>query len=99
MTDKATKSADAKVTEDLDDLRAEVDRLTKALDEARKTFAEDADAHAESLRESAENVAEDLSERAQEGWSELQKQISDNPVQSALIAFGIGFVLSRLLSR
>jgi ElaB/YqjD/DUF883 family membrane-anchored ribosome-binding protein len=99
MTDKAAKAADAKVTEDLDELRAEVDRLTKALAEARGTFAEDADAHAESLRESAENVAEDLSERAQEGWSELQKQISDNPVQSAIIAFGIGFVLSRLLSR
>lgn len=99
MTDKTAKAADAKITEDLDDLRAEVDRLTKALAEARSTFAEDAGVHAESLRESAENVAEDLSERAQEGWSELQKQISDNPVQSAVIAFGIGFALSRLLSR
>lgn len=99
MTDKSTKAGDAKITEELDDLRAEVDRLTKALAEAKDVFAEEIGVQAEGLRESAEQVAEDVSERAQEGWRELQKQISDRPVQSALVAFGIGFVLSRLLSR
>ncbi len=99
MTDKAAKTVEAKVTAELDDLRAEVDRLTKALADAKDVFAEDIGVQAESLRKSAENVAEDVSERAQEGWRELQRQVSDRPVQSALIALGIGFLLSRLLSR
>lgn len=99
MTDKSTKSADARINEELDDLRSEVERLTKALADAKDAFVEDIGLGAESLRESAENTAEDVSERAQEGWRELQKQIADRPLQSALVAFGIGFVLSRLLSR
>jgi hypothetical protein len=44
-------------------------------------------------------MAEDISERAQEGLRELQAQIKEHPMQSALVAFSLGFILSRLLSR
>lgn len=102
MAERNAKAADDKVSEELDDLRAEVERLTKALADAKALIAEGVDgAHegAEGLRETAEEFAEDVSERAQEGWKELQKQISENPVPSALIALAVGFVLARLLSR
>lgn len=99
MTDKDTKTANAKIGAELEDLRAEVERLTNALANAKNNFAEEIGAQTEGLREGAEHVAEGVNERAQESWRELQKQVSDRPVQSALVAFGIGFVLSRLLSR
>ncbi|MGB3808477.1 MAG: hypothetical protein WA943_00175 [Parvibaculum sp.] len=99
MTEKSAK-ADDKAAEELEQLRAEVERLTKDLADAKAMIAEDAQGDApEGIRETAEDFAEDLSERAQEGWKELQQQISDHPVPSAFIALGIGFVLARLLSR
>ena len=84
---------------ELESLRAEVKRLTDELAKVREAQQVRSDDPVEHLRETAEDFAEDLSEKAQEGWDELQTQISQNPVQAALIAFGLGFVLSRLLSR
>lgn len=95
MTDKSNKAADAK----LEELHAEVERLTKALAEAQKTMTDGVEESTETLRETAGEMAGELNERAQEGISELQKQIAENPVQSALVAFGLGFILSRLLPR
>ncbi|MDO8288372.1 MAG: hypothetical protein Q7T44_04060 [Parvibaculum sp.] len=53
----------------------------------------------EEVREELRAGAEDLSERAQEGLQELESLIKAHPLQSTLIAFGLGFMLSRLLSR
>jgi ElaB/YqjD/DUF883 family membrane-anchored ribosome-binding protein len=99
MADKAAKATEDKVGEELEALRAEIERLTGALADAKAMIAEEAAEGAETFRETAEDFAEDMSERAQEGWKELQKQISENPVPSALIALAIGFVLARVLSR
>jgi len=99
MTEKTAKAADDKVTQELDALRSEIERLTKALAEAKTVIAEGVEEGAEGLREAAGDFADDMSDRAQEGWKELQKQISENPVPSALIALGLGFVLARLLTR
>lgn len=95
MTEKKSKPDDT----ELDKLRAEVERLTQELAKATEAQQAHSDDPVEHLREKAEEYAEGLSEKAQEGWDELQEQISKNPVQSALVAFGLGFVLSRLLSR
>tara|TARA_R110000824_G_scaffold390760_2_gene587400 strand:- start:65367 stop:65666 length:300 start_codon:yes stop_codon:yes gene_type:complete len=99
MSDKSSKASDAKLDAELEDLRAEVERLTKALDEAKTAMRESLGEHAETLREKAENVGGEINDKAKEGWHELQTQIAEKPVQSALIALGIGIVLSRLLSR
>lgn len=99
MTEKTAKAADDKVAQELDALRSEIERLTEALAEARSVIAEGVEEGAESLREAAGDFADGMSDRAQEGWKELQKQIAENPVPSALIALGLGFVLARLLTR
>jgi len=99
MTEKKPKSPDSDVATELENLRAGVKRLTEELAKVQASFPENIGDRVEDLRETAEDFVEGLSEKAQEGWNELQAQISENPVQSALVAFGLGFVLSRLLSR
>jgi len=82
-------------TAEIAELQAEVERLTKALEEAKAAIAEDVGAPPHGARETAEEIGE----RVQEGLSDLQKQIGENPVPSALIAFGIGFLLGRVFTR
>ncbi|MEN6542635.1 hypothetical protein [Parvibaculum sp.] len=77
------------------ELQAEVDRLTKALEEAKALLGEQPGEQAHTARETAEEIGE----RVQEGLADLQKQIGENPVPSALIAFGIGFLLGRVFTR
>ncbi len=89
MADKNATAAE------IAELQAEVERLTKALEEAKALIAEDVGEHEHTARETAEEIGE----RVQEGLSDLQKQIGENPVPSALIAFGIGFLLGRVFTR
>lgn len=89
MADKNATAAE------IAELQAEVERLTRALEEAKALIAEDVGGHDHTARETAEEIGE----RVQEGLSDLQKQIGENPVPSALIAFGIGFLLGRVFTR
>ena len=41
----------------------------------------------------------DLKDRGADGVSAVEKKIEDNPLPAALIAFGVGFVLAKFLSR
>lgn len=82
-------------TAEIAELQAEVERLTKALEEARTLLGEQPGEQAHTARETAEEIGE----RVQEGLADLQKQIGENPVPSALIAFGIGFLLGRVFTR
>lgn len=75
----------------VEELQARIEELQKALDEARAAMPEDAEgvlADAEAIRE-----------RVQEGLQDIQQQIDAHPVPSALVAFGIGFLIGRLLTR
>tara|TARA_R110000868_G_scaffold19374_2_gene83526 strand:+ start:11563 stop:11862 length:300 start_codon:yes stop_codon:yes gene_type:complete len=99
MSSKTAKALDEKVTEELDDLRNEIGRLTKALDEARAKFLDAAGEDAEGFLHAASDAAGDARDKAQEGWQELQTRIAEKPVQSTLIALGIGFILSRIILR
>lgn len=56
-------------------------------------------ASTEEVREDIRAGVEDISERAKEGVKDLEDLIREHPVQSTLVAFGLGFILSRLLSR
>ncbi|MDO8423436.1 MAG: hypothetical protein Q7S99_14880 [Parvibaculum sp.] len=99
MSSKTAKALDEKVTEELDDLRKEIDRLTTALEEARVKFLEAAGESADGLLHAASDAAGEARDKAQEGWHELQTRIAEKPVQSTLIALGIGFILSRIILR
>lgn len=96
MTDKGASTA-----EEIENLKAEVDRLVRALDEATAALAGSA-AGKEPPAEDDGSVlesAEEFGERVQEGLSDLQKRIDENPVPSALVAFAIGFLLGRVFTR
>ena len=85
-----TESGKSKTAEsELEELRAEIAALKKALEEERARKAPPF---------SREDV-EELGERLQDGMTDLEKQIDANPVPSALLAFGIGFLLGRVLGR
>lgn len=85
VTPMTDKKPDPKPT--VEELQAEVEALKKALEEARDETPfgiEDAEA---------------IGERLQEGLGDIQKQIDAHPVPSALLAFGLGFLIGRLLAR
>ena len=75
----------------IEELQAQIEALQKALEEARTAAPEEA----ESILADAEAVRE----RVQEGLQDVQKQIDAHPVPSALLAFGLGFLIGRLLTR
>jgi len=88
---------------EVQDLRQDVAALRKALrEEAAKRKASPRakleDAAAENV-ERLRTAAEEAGSKAQESLDRLEKQIEANPVPSVLAAFGIGFVLGRLLGR
>ncbi|MDZ4379892.1 MAG: hypothetical protein U0942_00955 [Parvibaculum sp.] len=74
----------------VEELQAQIEALQQALDEARAAAPD-----AESILADAEAVRE----RVQEGLQDVQKQIDAHPVPSALLAFGLGFLIGRLLTR
>ncbi|HEX7777253.1 MAG TPA: hypothetical protein VF449_12075 [Parvibaculum sp.] len=90
MAEKGTKVAD-----ELDELRAEIERLTAALEEAKGFIREDVEDGAATAREKVE----ELGERVQDGLGDLQRQIDAHPVPSAIIAFAIGLLIGRTISR
>ena len=75
----------------IEELQAQIAALQKALEDARDAAPEEA----ESILADAEAVRE----RVQEGLQDIQTQIGAHPVPSALIAFGLGFLIGRLLTR
>ncbi len=85
------KSQDASVEE----LQAQIEALKLALEEAQAAAAA---ATNETLEEGLAS-AEMIRERMQEGLDDVQKQIDAHPVPSALLAFGLGFLIGRLLTR
>lgn len=79
------KKPDEKAT--IEALQAEIEALKKTLEEARGEASfgiEDAEA---------------IGERLQEGLGDIHKQIDAHPIPSALLAFGLGFLIGRLLAR
>ncbi|MBI1260809.1 MAG: hypothetical protein GC184_03710 [Rhizobiales bacterium] len=79
---------------DLEAMKAEIERLQLALEEAQQA-KEEPGLHSPFTREDVEEFGEKLSEGAQE----LHRQIDSNPVPSAVIAFVLGFLIARIVSR
>ena len=81
--------------QEVKDLRQDVAALRKALREEATRRTKPAAENVERLR----TAAADAGSKAQAGFEQLEKQIEENPVQSAIAALLIGFLIGRLLGR
>jgi ElaB/YqjD/DUF883 family membrane-anchored ribosome-binding protein len=75
----------------IEELQEQIEALKLALQEAQ-TVTDEAAAQ-------LADEADALHERLQDNLKEISERIRSNPVQSTLLALGIGFLIGRLLSR
>ena len=82
-------------------LRADVSDLTQVLKGAASGPAEDANARVhEEIRKAREELRRrinDAREYGEQRVGEFENQVGEHPVGSVLTAFGIGFVIAKLL--
>lgn len=98
--DKATAELEAR----LESLRADMDEIMKALgDKAGKQAAEVKEAftgnRAEEILDELREVLGDVKRRAGDAEKKVVETAREHPMQSLLVAFGVGFLASLLLRR
>lgn len=101
MTEESIRGELDALQADLAKLREDVSALTEAVRAAAQRRVDDARGEA---RQRAEGAWEDLERRLEEmrtqGEETLQRatrEVAEHPAASLLAAFGVGFVLARLL--
>jgi len=101
--------AATKANQSTEDLIKEVASLRKEFSEMMETLKEKSGNYAEDLagtveeklvayQEKAQDGAEALQEKGSEGIDEINKRVRSNPIASLAIAFGVGYLISKLLS-
>lgn len=98
--DKATQELEAR----LESLRADMDEIMKALgDKAGKQASEVKEAftgnRAEEILDELREVLGDVKRRAGDAEKKVVETAREHPLQSLLVAFGVGFLASLLLRR
>lgn len=88
MTQKTQDQAE------IEKLKSEIERLQATL-AAIQAEQNDTATHASFSREDFDQIGE----KVQEGVHDLQRQIEANPVPSAMMAFVLGFLISRVFQR
>ena len=87
----------------IESLQADIVTLKSDLAKALGKFKTNGAGHTRDARDNivdfAGDLADDLTARASRAGKSLTGQIAEQPLASTLIAFGIGYVVSRLLSR
>ena len=99
-----TKNDDVDVLKkDIEDLKSAVKTLTDDLRAAAESNAKSAGERAgdrlDDIRKDAADVARKAAERGRESAEAVADAVRDRPMQSLLVAFGVGLLLSRLLDR
>ncbi len=101
MADEELRAELEALKEDLARLRADLGGLVEALKEAGAERVEGyRERAAEELRRRREAVEERLGaarERGRQAVEELGEGVGEHPISSLLAAFGVGFILARLL--
>lgn len=88
---------------DIDELRSALNTLTRDLRSAVDANAKSASAKAgeklDEVRRDAADIAHKVADRGRESAEAVADAVKERPLQSLLVAFGIGLLLSRLLDR
>ncbi len=95
------------IADDLATLKRDFARLmdqmkTGAIDGASETIdgaSETAQNLLEQLNERASELYESMSDQGERSVKAITRQVEERPITSLLVAFGIGMLVSRLLSR
>lgn len=89
--------------QDIAELRASLDKLSKDVASISQSLAQDLKARAtgtaDDLRDRARAVAGDISAKGKESAEALENTVRERPLQSLLIAFGVGLLLAHLLRK
>ena len=91
---------------DIDAVIADVAALKRDLAKAIARFkdsssdtVEDAQDFVEEIRDELAGIVKDASKRSSRTVKSVSRKVEDQPVAALLIAFGVGFIISRLISR
>ncbi|RMG27615.1 MAG: DUF883 family protein [Gammaproteobacteria bacterium] len=101
MADEALQQELERLKADIARLRADLGAVSEAL---KATAAAQAEAARERAREKAEQARENLQQKVDEALSagqqvaaQLDRKVADNPMTALLAAFGVGFVLAKMM--
>ncbi|HHH46115.1 MAG TPA: DUF883 family protein [Thiotrichales bacterium] len=101
MPDAALQQEIEKLKADIAQLREDLGSVTEALKAAAAQQAEEARARAKARAEQArENLQQKVDEALNTGQqmaAQLDRKVADNPMTALLAAFGVGFVLAKMM--
>lgn len=88
---------------DLDELRAAIEALAGDVNTISKSMSDDLATRAKNTanraKKSAAGIADDMVEKGKQTASAVEEKVQTNPMQSLMVAFGLGVLLSQLLNR
>ncbi len=84
---------------DIDELKAEVSSLKSDISDIADTLRKLSGDVVTDGRERLRQAGRQSREKARETWSAVEHEIEERPLTSLAAAFGIGFVLGKLLDR
>jgi len=88
----------SKATQATEDLREEIATLRKEFAEMMELVKDKSGSYAEDISETVEKSAEVVYEKGNLGLEEINERVRKNPVASLAIAFGVGYIISKLFS-
>ena len=88
----------SKATQATEDLREEIATLRKEFAEMMELVKDKGGSYAEDISETVEKSAEAVYEKGNLGLEEINERVRKNPVASLAIAFGVGYIISKLFS-
>lgn len=103
MTTAKEKEEIEDLRDELKGLREEVAKMTSLLKKKDSSYVEDVGDKVteklESYQEAIQENAESALEMGDEGLKEIGERIRKNPIASICIAFGVGYIISKVLGQ
>lgn len=84
---------------EVDQLKAELDSLRKDFTQLTDTFKQMSREQVQAGTDQARDSAQQLGNQARDAAQNVEQEISARPLTSVLAAFGIGFIVGKLLDR